>query len=248
MKDSESPEFECCGPLTSKNSSLQVELPEPSEEDTNTEQMKDPESPELECCGPPTSKNSSHQVELPEPSEEDINTELLTALKTINSDSTGTIDRIGLRKLLGGFRPSFDEPDVVDLLFLALGIGLGERCCLRRLLRTLHPHLSDTLPAKLSGDDVREAIQSFLDADSTSQQQARAPTAIHALAASPKPGPARDRDAPGPSDLEAQPPPAPGPCAGRRRAALVCCALLVAAVVTFGICLAVAKLGPGSSS
>jgi hypothetical protein len=208
--------------------------------------MKSPESPDFECCGPPTSKSSS-QVELSETyiNAEDINAELLTALKSINNESTGTIDRTGLRKLLGGLRPALDEPDMADLLFLALGIGLGERCCLGRLLLALQPHLSNTVPSKLNGDHVREAIQSFLDADSIAK---RPVTAVFGLSPLPKPGVARDRAAPATPDVEAQPPVVPGPCAGRRCLAMVCCALLVAAAVTFGICLAVAKLGPGSSS
>jgi hypothetical protein len=207
--------------------------------------MKTSENSEFECCGPPTSKTSTHKVEHYETSDDDINAELLTALKSINNDSAGSIDRIGLRNLLGGLRPALDDPDLVDLLFLALGIDLGERCCLRRLLLALQPHLSNATPSKLNGEDVREAIQSFLDADSIAKQRARA---IFALSPFPKPSAAHDRNALAPSDLEAQPPATPGPCAGRRCMALVCCALFVAAAVTFGICLAVAKLGPGGSS
>ena len=208
--------------------------------------MKTSEETEFKSCGPPTSIKSDHSAGLSSSSNEDINDELLNALKSINNDSAGTIDRIGLRDLLGGYRPSLDEPDLADLLFLALEIDLGERCCLCRLIRALQPHLSNIIPSELNREAFRAAIQSFLNTEFNSKQWTRS-TAVYALAPFPKAGAFLDPLAP--SDLEAQHSAAePTPCAGRRCAALVCCALVVAATVTFGICLAVAKLGPGSSS
>jgi hypothetical protein len=204
-------------------------------------QMQTSEDTEFKGCGPQTSDNSEHRAERSESSGEDINAELLTALKTINKDSTGTIDRVGLRDILGVQRPALDEPDLADLLFLALEIDLGERCCLRRLIRALQPHLSNTIPSELSRESFRTAVQSFLHADFRSKHWVRS-TAVYALAPFPKTGA-------DPMDLEAQLAAAePTTSAGRRCAALVCCALAVAAAVTFGICLAVAKLGPGGSS
>ena len=177
---------------------------------------------------------------------EDIKSQLLTAFESIDVHSSGHIDRCGLRSLLRGFRvPLSDSEDLVELLFRAMGIELDGRCCIHQLLNALQPHLGSCASSSVvSGEVVGNAIRSFLDASKVHSGRivpVGPPVAYQDGIASA--GENKDRAADRkPADLEAQRP-QHSVAVSPRCAALMCCALLVAAAITFGICLAAAKMG-----
>ena len=197
--------------------------------------------------GSQTTSESSHVVIRIDPTE-DIRSQLMSAFKSSDTQFNDSIDRCGLRSLLSSFRvsPASESADLVELMFHAMGVAIDGRCCIHKLIDALNPYLcSSARSSKLLGEVVHNAIHAFLES-------AKAGSSRVAPADGPCP-PQKDAppstccdSLPDAADLESgQRKPPASRRSGPRCAAAVCLALVLAAAVTFGICLAVAKLGHG---
>lgn len=180
----------------------------------------------------------------------EIKTQLLEAFKSTSTHSNDSIDRSALRTLLHGFCVTVDESeDVVDPIFQAMGVGAGGRCCIHKLFNALQPHFNSSAKGSNPvGEVIRTAIRSFLDAAKLCPSRI-APDhgQVPDLQSLDSPPAACSAACPDTADLEAQRRTVRR-WSGARCAAAVCCALVIAAAITFGIFLAVAKMGRSGGS